>query len=75
MSPPCRLARRGSTRCSAVADGRGARGLGLSVARRDFQDDSVDLNELLIRNAPATFLYQADDWSMILIGIATATSS
>ncbi len=43
--------------------------LGFPSPAEDFQDDSVDLNELLIRNAPATFLYRAEGWSMILVGI------
>lgn len=43
--------------------------LGFPSPAEDFQDDSVDLNDLLIRNAPATFLYRADGWSMILVGI------
>lgn len=43
--------------------------LGFPSPAEDFQDDSVDLNDLLIRNAPATFLYRAEGWSMILAGI------
>lgn len=43
--------------------------LGFPSPAEDFQDDTVDLNALLIRNAPATFLYRAEGWSMILVGI------
>lgn len=43
--------------------------LGFPSPAEDFLDDTVDLNQLLIRNAPATFLYRAEGWSMLMAGI------
>lgn len=43
--------------------------LGFPSPAEDYLDDTVDLNQLLIRNAPATFLYRAEGWSMLMAGI------
>ncbi|HRO62638.1 S24 family peptidase [Thermomonas sp.] len=43
--------------------------LGFPSPAEDFQDDGIDLNELLVRNPPATFLYRAEGWSMLHAGI------
>lgn len=43
--------------------------LGFPSPAEDFVDGSIDLNELLVRNAPATFYYRADGSSMLLAGI------
>lgn len=43
--------------------------LGFPSPAEDFEDDRVDLNEMLVRNPPATFLYRAEGWSMIQAGI------
>ncbi|MGB7397180.1 MAG: S24 family peptidase, partial [Candidatus Macondimonas sp.] len=43
--------------------------LGFPSPAEDFEGDSVDLNELLVRNPPATFLYRAEGCSMIGAGI------
>jgi DNA polymerase V len=43
--------------------------LGFPNPTDDFVDDTLDLNELLIRNEPATFFYRASGNSMILAGI------
>jgi DNA polymerase V len=43
--------------------------LGFPSPAEDFEDESLDLNDLLIRNPPATFLYRAEGGSMILAGI------
>lgn len=43
--------------------------LGFPSPAEDFADDTVDLNRLLVRNPPATFLYRAEGWSMIHAGI------
>ncbi len=43
--------------------------LGFPSPAEDFLDDSIDLNEWLIRNEAATFYYRADGWSMLLAGI------
>lgn len=43
--------------------------LGFPSPADDFLDDGLDLNQLLIRNPDATFLYRADGDSMILRGI------
>lgn len=43
--------------------------LGFPSPTEDFQDDGIDLNELLISNAPATFFYRAEGDSMMLAGI------
>ncbi|WP_395795253.1 LexA family protein [Aquimonas sp.] len=43
--------------------------LGFPSPAEDFEDDSLDLNRLIVRNAPATFFYRASGNSMILAGI------
>ncbi|QDS17493.1 translesion error-prone DNA polymerase V autoproteolytic subunit [Xanthomonas arboricola] len=43
--------------------------LGFPSPAEDFQDDEIDLNQVLIRNPPATFLYRAEGWSMLLAGV------
>ncbi len=43
--------------------------LGFPSPAEDFSDDSIDLNEHLIRNPAATFLYRAEGWSMLMAGI------
>ncbi|MCW0399279.1 Protein UmuD [Xanthomonas sacchari] len=43
--------------------------LGFPSPAEDFQDGELDLNQVLIRNPPATFLYRAEGWSMLLAGV------
>lgn len=43
--------------------------LGFPSPAEDFLDDGIDLNEALIRNPAATYLYRAEGWSMIQAGI------
>ena len=43
--------------------------LGFPSPADDFLDDSIDLNEHLIRNPAATFHYRAEGWSMLMAGI------
>lgn len=43
--------------------------LGFPSPAEDFQDDELDLNQIVVRNPPATFLYRAEGWSMILAGV------
>lgn len=43
--------------------------LGFPSPAEDFEDDQVDLHHLLVRNAAATFLYRAEGWSMLHVGI------
>lgn len=43
--------------------------LGFPSPAEDFEDDALDLNDLLIRNPPATFLYRAEGHSMLMAGI------
>lgn len=43
--------------------------LGCPSPAEDFLDDWLDLNQLLVRNPPATYLYRAAGNSMILRGI------
>ena len=43
--------------------------LGFPSPAEDFEDGAIDLNELLVRNEPATFFYRASGWSMLLMGI------
>ena len=43
--------------------------LGFPSPAEDFLDDDLDLNDLLIRNPAATFLYRAEGWSMVMAGI------
>ncbi|MFN3310075.1 MAG: LexA family protein [Thermomonas sp.] len=42
---------------------------GFPSPAEDFQEDSIDLGELLIRNPAATYLYRAEGWSMLHAGI------
>jgi len=44
-------------------------GLGFPNPAAEVTEDTLDLNELLIRNEPATFFYRASGNSMILAGI------
>ncbi|UXF74617.1 translesion error-prone DNA polymerase V autoproteolytic subunit (plasmid) [Stenotrophomonas maltophilia] len=44
--------------------------LGFPSPADDFMDEAVDLHRLLIRNPAATFLYRADGWSMLGVGIS-----
>ena len=43
--------------------------LGFPNPTEDYVEDTIDLNELLIRNESATFFYRAVGNSMILVGI------
>lgn len=43
--------------------------LGFPSPAEDFQDDAIDLHQLLVRNPAATFLYRAVGWSMLHAGI------
>lgn len=43
--------------------------LGFPSPAEDFEDDAIDLNDLLVRNPPATFYYRAEGWSMLHAGI------
>lgn len=43
--------------------------LGFPSPAEDFIEDGIDLNELLVRNAPATYFYRAEGWSMLMAGI------
>ncbi|MEF3081846.1 translesion error-prone DNA polymerase V autoproteolytic subunit [Luteimonas sp. SMYT11W] len=43
--------------------------LGFPSPAEDFEEDSLDLNRLLIRNAPATYIYRASGHSMARAGI------
>lgn len=43
--------------------------LGFPSPAEDFQDDCLDLNELLVRNPPSTFFYRAEGDSMTGAGI------
>ena len=43
--------------------------LGFPSPAEDFEDDTIDLNELLVRNEPATFFWRAAGWSMRMAGI------
>lgn len=45
--------------------------LGFPSPAEDFQDGSLDLNNLLVRNPPATFFYRAQGWSMVQAGICS----
>lgn len=42
---------------------------GFPSPAEDFQDDTIDLNDMLVRNPLATFLYRAEGWSMLHAGI------
>jgi len=44
--------------------------LGFPSPADDFMDDAIDLHRLLVRNPAATFLYRADGWSMIGVGVS-----
>ena len=43
--------------------------LGFPSPAEDFLDDTIDINDWLVRNAAATFFYRADGWSMLMAGI------
>lgn len=43
--------------------------LGFPSPAEDFEDDGIDLNELLVRNPAATYYYRAQGWSMLHAGI------
>ena len=43
--------------------------LGFPSPADDFLDDAIDLNELVVRNAAATFYYRAEGWSMLMAGV------
>lgn len=43
--------------------------MGFPSPAEDFEDDAIDLNEMLVRNPAATFLYRAEGWSMLHAGI------
>lgn len=43
--------------------------LGFPSPAEDFEEDSLDLNRILIRNPPATYIYRASGWSMAGAGI------
>lgn len=43
--------------------------MGFPSPAEDYQDEAIDLNDLLVRNPPATYLYRAEGWSMIHAGI------
>ena len=43
--------------------------MGFPSPAEDFEDEAIDLNELLVRNPPATYLYRAEGWSMLYAGI------
>lgn len=45
--------------------------LGFPSPADDFLDDTLDLNNLLIRNPAATFFYRADGESMIGVGVCS----
>ena len=53
----------------AVPVGTARAVLGFPSPADDFEDGTLDLNELLVRNPPATFLYQAAGRSMEQAGI------
>lgn len=62
---PARL----DARPCALPLGAARASMGFPSPAEDFQDDTIDLNELLVRNPPATFLYRAEGWSMLHAGI------
>lgn len=43
--------------------------LGFPSPAEGFEDDGLDLNDYLVRNPAATFLYRAEGWSMVEAGI------
>jgi DNA polymerase V len=43
--------------------------LGFPSPAQDFEDDQLDLNQLLVRNPPATFFYRTEGRSMEAFGI------
>lgn len=49
--------------------GAAAARAGFPSPAEDFQDDTIDLNDMLVRNPLATFLYRAEGWSMLHAGI------
>ena len=42
---------------------------GFPSPAEDYLDDEIDLHRLLVRNPAATYLYRAQGWSMMLVGI------
>lgn len=59
IDPPLRLVPMSGVRARA----------GFPSPAEDYLDDTVDLNEWLIRNQAATFYYRAEGWSMLMAGI------
>lgn len=49
--------------------GAAAARAGFPSPAEDLQDDTIDLNDMLVRNPLATFLYRAEGWSMLHAGI------
>lgn len=49
--------------------GAAAARLGFPSPAEDFEEDVLDLNRLLIRNPPATYIYRASGHSMARVGI------
>jgi DNA polymerase V len=43
--------------------------LGFPSPAEDYQDDEIDLNRVLVRNPPATYMYKAEGDSMLHAGI------
>lgn len=43
--------------------------LGFPSPAEDFEEDSLDLNRILVRNPLATYIYRASGWSMAGAGI------
>lgn len=56
-------------RMLALPLGAARASMGFPSPAEDFEDDAIDLNQLLVRNPPATFLYRAEGWSMLHAGI------
>lgn len=59
IAPPQRALRMAGTRPA----------MGFPSPAEDFEDEAIDLNDLLVRNPPATYLYRAEGWSMLHAGI------
>lgn len=53
-----------------IAGARVRLGSSFPLPTEDFEDDALDLNELLVRNEPATFFYRAAGRSMASRGIS-----
>jgi hypothetical protein len=45
------------------------RQLALLARRKGYEDCSIDLNDLLVRNAPATYYYRLDSGDMTALGL------